>query len=71
MKLFVIKGRTRDGGTVYYTGKQGETAMSRHKAYARVFTRGGADSNARRLVDAMNKGHATHGIEWEITDHAD
>lgn len=63
---FVIQGRTRDGGVVYYTGKQGETAISRSHAYARIFTRDGADSNARRVCEAMNKGQALHGVTWEV-----
>lgn len=68
---FIIRGRTRDGGVVYYTGKQGETAISRSKAYARIFTRGGADSDAERRVRAMNKGHGSHGITWEVAPHGE
>lgn len=67
-KLYVIKGTTRDGSTVYYTGKPGETSQSRHANQAQAFTRGGSDSNAARLVEAMNKGQAIHGVSWELAE---
>ena len=71
MPVSILKGTMRDGGIVYYTGKAGETAISRHKAYARPFTKSGPSSDAQRLVDAMNKGGKTHGINWEIVGKDD
>lgn len=65
-QLFIIKGTTRDGDTVYYTGKVGELSQTRHANAAQAFTRTGPDSNVHRVAEAMNKGTAKHGVTWEV-----
>lgn len=64
--LFIIKGTRDDGLTFYYTGKAGDSAFSQHRNQAVSYTRGGPDSNAVRLVEAMNKGKAKSKITWAV-----
>lgn len=64
--VFVIEGTNRNGETVYYTGKVGAEAMTKHKNAAQIYVRSGLDSNAQRVAEAMNKGYAKHGVRWSI-----
>lgn len=68
MPVFHIKGTNRQGETVYYTGKSGETAISKSRAYAKVYVRNGPDSEAYNTAMAMNKGQKHHGVQWEIVE---